>query len=717
MSRPFMLIGAVFFASLSIFSFLEPGAVAAVFAAAALLLCVAAVFRRLPYMRLVLLGLACLVASSGLYLAKTYKEYLPALELCDGEGRDITCTAESVERKNGAYYADCRDVTVDGRRLDSPLTVYLKNCPEVKPGDRISLDGAVIRTRGEDRTAHLGYKAEGGAFITSRYDSAYFRAGETGGIKGAINRIRQRLSAGIAAIAPGDIAALADAVLTGDQSGLSDGVKLDFRYSGLAHLFAVSGLHLTVWTGLIFFLFGSSPRARRPRAVVSLLFIVFYVCLTGFSKSVLRSGLMLSVMNIAAFIKPEYDSISALFFAVTAILFADPFAVASLSLQLSFLAVLGIIIILPELRAKTAARIRSFKPKTLAFAADKLFAAAALSLVTSVCSLPVTAPRFGYFAPIGLVSNLLGVIPAEIFMVAAGIGSLVSGINFLRVPAAAVINALGRYLLFLTQRLSRVRYGVVPTAPGWVTLLFVLIAGAAVAAVVILTAVRKRKAIGRIFILTISAVLVVSCVSLWYNDNVMYVTAVDVGEGISVTARVNGEFVLLGCGADKYSAYRLDRALDANNRRDIAFMLVPGAEAGYSSCYGDIIWDYEVGTLVLPPEHTGGALAGKVLTGGRGAAVLDRRTAVSFVIEGDSRAAYLKRGDFGCLILFSQNTSGLPAEWMEADLLICEGRLPDIPLDGFGRVFVSDSAYRSVTEPGGKISTTSAGGDLTYTVW
>jgi competence protein ComEC len=104
-------------------------------------------------------------------------------------------------------------------------------------------------------------------------------------VRAAVRRALSRL------LAP-DQSSLMAALLVGDTDALSETQRFDFTQSGLAHLTAVSGLHLVTLLRALDLLLGRLPLRYRSRAVFQLLFLVFFGCLTGWRVSVTRAIVM-----------------------------------------------------------------------------------------------------------------------------------------------------------------------------------------------------------------------------------------------------------------------------------------------------------------------------------------------------------------------------------------------------------------------------------------
>ena len=144
-----------------------------------------------------------------------------------------------------------------------------------------------------------------------------------------------------------DTAGFLTAILTGDKSGLSVEGAAALSEAGLYHILAVSGMHCGFLMALVTYLTGK--HRRRLTALCALPLLVFYAALTGGSPSVLRACVMLAFLLAAPLFRRDSDGPTALLAALFLILLANPFAAASISLQLSFAAMAGILFLTPRL--------------------------------------------------------------------------------------------------------------------------------------------------------------------------------------------------------------------------------------------------------------------------------------------------------------------------------------------------------------------------------
>src|SRR5262249_15261072 len=156
-------------------------------------------------------------------------------------------------------------------------------------------------------------------------------------------------------------AALVGALAAGLRSELGPEWEDRFARSGLAHVLSVSGLHVAalalVLAGVLSLLLRAWPALvrrfdpRRPAAIAALPLGWGYVVFTGTQPPAVRSALMLTVVLAGRALQRPTDALNALALAAGVLLVFDPASVRDLSLQLSFTAVLALVLLAPRLRA------------------------------------------------------------------------------------------------------------------------------------------------------------------------------------------------------------------------------------------------------------------------------------------------------------------------------------------------------------------------------
>jgi competence protein ComEC len=221
----------------------------------------------------------------------------------------------------------------------------------------------------------------------------------------------------------------AKGMLLGDKSDMDEETLTAFRDAGLAHLLAVSGLHVSVLAGAVSLLF---RRNAWVRFFAVALFCALYAALTAFSPSVVRAGLMIVVLLLSQPLKRRPDPISTMSAALACILFFHPFALWYAGFQLSFTAVYALILLAPILQ-KPIARLGSV-------ASGMISASAAVVVGT----LPASAYFFNRVQFLSLVTNLFVLLIVPVFLIPAFIGTALS---FLWYPLGNAVCMLPRFAL------------------------------------------------------------------------------------------------------------------------------------------------------------------------------------------------------------------------------------------------------------------------------
>lgn len=199
-----------------------------------------------------------------------------------------------------------------------------------------------------------------------------------------------------------DSAALSLAMMFGDTSYLNSDTLNIMRISGIAHIFAVSGLHVGVLYSIFNKIVKKNRRYIRLVAIPMLLFGYAYIC--GNSPSSLRAATMFSVMNIANCLFMPTDKLNSIAIAAIVVMLLSPFSVYSEGCLLSFAVVLSLTI------------FGNFFVDLLKIESDNEFLSTVnTSLVANIGSLPLISCFFGHISLISLPLNVI-VIPTASFI-------------------------------------------------------------------------------------------------------------------------------------------------------------------------------------------------------------------------------------------------------------------------------------------------------------
>lgn len=220
---------------------------------------------------------------------------------------------------------------------------------------------------------------------------------------------RQRVAAWLAESGlPFRERALVKALVLGLRDELDHEQKDSFVKSGTIHVLAVSGTHVGFIYAMLLFMFGwwgGGGRARIIRGVVILLALWGYAGLTGACPSVLRATFMFSLFTLAGMSARRADPLNSLFAAAMVLLLWDPHMIIEIGFQLSFLAVLGIILFYGPLQ-------RLWIPDT--WLVGQLWSLTVMSLAAQTLTTPLSLYLFQAFPVWFLPANLIVVTAAGI---------------------------------------------------------------------------------------------------------------------------------------------------------------------------------------------------------------------------------------------------------------------------------------------------------------
>ena len=344
------------------------------------------------------------------------------------------------------------DAAINGRSVR--VLLYYSDPLEIHPGDRLHFSARFQVPEGEDYD--LYYRSIGVGLIgyVTRGDVAAIPAPQT--LRTLPLRLRAKLKAMIGAIFPADAAPFVRALLTGDRSGLSYAQRNALSVAGIAHIVAISGMHVSILLGVLMLLCG---RRRWLCALLGLPAVLLFALMTGAVPSVARASVMQILWLLAPLLRRENDPATSLGAAALCILIPNPWAVANLSFQLSFGAMAGIFL----LSGRCYRRISDWQPvhglqrrRFLRGILRYLVGTIASTCGACFMTMPLIALRMGTVSLAALLANLL-TLWAVSLLFALSLALCVLGFFWLSAarflaPAAAV---LARYILAVAGTVTK----------------------------------------------------------------------------------------------------------------------------------------------------------------------------------------------------------------------------------------------------------------------
>jgi len=243
-----------------------------------------------------------------------------------------------------------------------------------------------------------------------------------------------------------DELAVVSALALGYKDQLSDEIRHAYASSGAMHILAVSGLHVGIIYGILVFLFSfiKNDKLKIPKTVLIIVFIWLYALMTGLSPSVSRAALMFSIMSLGLLQNKSAGSLNAIAFSAFILLIINPYNITNIGFQLSYAAVIGIVILYPKIYS-----IFEVKNKYL----DKVWALTAVSVSAQIATAPIAIFYFHQFSNYFILANYL-LIPISTLAIWTCI--LVFTISGLGIPAGLLI----KVLTFLVKSMNSISIGI-----------------------------------------------------------------------------------------------------------------------------------------------------------------------------------------------------------------------------------------------------------------
>lgn len=316
-----------------------------------------------------------------------------------------------------------RDGTL--REVDGLVLVSAFRFPLIEYGTELKLEGR-LQTPFEDWAfSYKEFLAQEGIYSTMFLPQV--EQGDFAGqpLRRDLLRFKDRARDTLYSVLTDPQASLLNAILLGDDNGMSDNLKDQFRFVGLSHLIVVSGFHVSIL--MVVFLAILDPLLGWRGAVFATIgLLIVYAALVGANTSVIRAVIMGTLYLIGTRLlgRPN-SSLGALALAAIIMSLLDPLAPWNIGFQLSFMATLGLILFAGPLDRWATRQIRSaIESSALANLIAYPVRIVLVSLAAQLLTIPLVAYHFQQIPLLSLLSNLLVVWAQPLAMVIGGLAIL-----------------------------------------------------------------------------------------------------------------------------------------------------------------------------------------------------------------------------------------------------------------------------------------------------
>ena len=397
---------------------------------------------------------------------------------------DKTCTVRALiketpqfSKENNRYYCQARIITIEGNKSASNIKLSFKENPELRADNEILFNGYIYKTGSSIKSIENNYKSdrlyvgcyniENLKITNDKYKGYYYYAEK---LKNYITDIfLQKLD--------NKTAGLMISFLTGDKIYLDKEIYENFSRSGVSHLMAVSGLHLSVWIILLYALFDKIKKKSIAPYFIMIFTVVIIMIISSFSGSVKRAGFMCLLHLLGKILSQKSDSLNNLGFSAAVILILNPYSVFDIGFILSLLSTLAIIVFAIPVSEKIIKRISAYPiNRHIKRLLSPIIKSVMISGFIFIITLPVVALSFGYISTMSVITNLLFLPFTFVLILTAGMLVTVSPIGILSAPVSFLASILSRYAIAVTGLIADFRYSTIPIS-GNIVIPWIIISG------------------------------------------------------------------------------------------------------------------------------------------------------------------------------------------------------------------------------------------------
>ncbi len=530
-------------------------------------------------------ALVLLSAAVGLSWSVGYHllAFLPAKALAgttqviSGTARDYGTPAENGQWVRLSFPADGKSTAMD---------LYLRNEDRtISPGDTLTLEVTIV-----DSAANGDHYNDSQGFFLTGYGQTQAELTPSGFSPRYLPRyIAHALRQSVARCFPADVQGYAAALTTGDRTGLTLAQKKSLQQSGIYHTLALSGMHMTVLTGMLCFF-----KKSRHRAIVGIPLCIGFTLVTGCSPSMVRACVMECFLLLDRTVSREADWATSLSLSGVLLMAENPWCILNWGLQLSFLSVLGIHLLAEPLCKRMHPPI---KPR-LRF---RLIRGVTQSLAVTLSAVVFTVPLMGlYFGAVSLIAPVTNLLTGSAVSLCFAL-SLPAGLIGIFLPGVgsvlgSVIAWLFRYVMCISDLMAQVPFACLYTATAYG------IAGTLLVYLMLLVLVLTKSGYFRSISISCGILGLNLCLLLLLMDSAApSFTALDVGQGQSLLLETGSGVVLVDCGGNTENTGDLvSDHLSARGIRRIRLLILTHYDVDHTGGVPELLARIPVDAILMP---------------------------------------------------------------------------------------------------------------------
>lgn len=450
----------------------------------------------------------------------------------------VTEEPDAVENKT-TLTVTCRYLELDGVRYGGGETVLVSVDHPKQTwhyGDVVSAEGLIYAPRDQMNEKGFSYAAylrtKGiAALMYCEDESVKFYHNEAGLPWKAKNFVLRQIDRFI----PGEAGAVLKGITLGDKSDFTPEMKTMFSRAGISHIVVVSGMHMSILMLFVMYVCKRCGLKKRTRAVAAAVVVFCFMCMVGFTPSVLRAGITCIMAMLALLLRRKKDFLTTMAVAAAAVVLLNPYSLFNISFQLSFAATIGIVYLAEPVK------------KAVAFLPDAIAEIVAMSIAANIATLPITVWYFSDVSLVAVLSNVIVVPFVNVLFIGTFLLAVIGGIfpPFGYFPGY-VLGEVTRWVLLAVEKTAAWKLATVTVPqPAMILNLYYY---AAVYALWSLTEHRYEKAM-KVLLCCVAAMTMSFCLVQYWTADAVRIEFINVGQGDSCMVRMpNRHYILIDTG-------------------------------------------------------------------------------------------------------------------------------------------------------------------------
>lgn len=476
-----------------------------------------------------------------IFISFTEFYYQPIVN--DYSEKELKITARVVDEPYeyyGKYYYFLKTHLVDDEEKSIKFLLKSKVDIGAELDDTLSLSCTLSATK-NDYYKTKGYYLDG---AIDEDNKVVVEKAQSHSIKYYPYRLKNLLENSVNAYMDEENATICSAIAFGDKNSVDPTVKEDFKRAGLSHILVVSGLHMSVLSMILLFVLRKVFRKGYIYCPLTILFVLFYMVMTGLSFSVMRSGIMMIIFIVGIMLGGEADSINSLGIAGLFIVLFNPYSAGDTGLLLSFSATLGIILVTTPLSSYIINKLK-FSNRIIVAIINILSVTFSAFLFT----FPLIIIFFHNISLVQILTNLIITPVFQLLLLMIILGSVLAftGIAWLYAPFLFIADRLSSFIHTVAVVLGNLPFSYVNANR---TFVYVWMGMCLLMTLCVILMKNYKRTVPLASLICVLVLLVGIVSDYFVNYNRCTLSVYECGNGITATVAHKGKSVILSCGGD-----------------------------------------------------------------------------------------------------------------------------------------------------------------------